>query len=752
MVINVKDSSTEKHNGSPSPSSIPSSNASVGASGDRSVAVGNDITGVVQTGDGAQATILQLEALPTPDSVDARPGLSNVPIRTDLFVGRAAELKRLDAALGRGQAVIQAVHGLGGIGKSTLAARWAATRGHGYYPIRWIIAESPLDVRRGLAELATDLEPALSALLSTEAQAQWALQWLASHTGWLLVMDNVDKLSDIETLLARAPGGKFLITSRSASGWREIPTVPLDVLEEDEAIDLFNRIVSSTGADYLNGASELCGELGYLPLAIEQAAAYLVQNPLISPHAYLQLLSQYPTSMFRKGAEDTNEGRTIARIWHVTLEKVSAKQPLAMDLLRALAWYAPDAIPDAVPSALLDGFADPPEIHEAIGLLIAYSMISADPSTRTYSVHRLVQSFLRSPDPNDPHRAPDLIDKARDLATHLHSVVPDDSEGSSSREIWAGLIPHIDHLFEESVPSKIDALTVLESTGVHLLREGKFSQAVDYLERALSGAIQQLGEEHPWTLTYRHNLASAYQDVHDFRQAIPLYERTLEKREMLLGKDDPETVTTRSNLACSYAQSGDTAQAIPILHQVLEQREQTLGNLHRDTIEARHNLACTYRDAGDQAKAISLFEEVLREANEVLGEDDSHTLTYLHNLATEYSATENLDKAVPMLERALEVNMRMYGEDNHKTLLSKNSLAGAYESIGRQEEAIALWKESLDTAVRLLGEEHPHTRIIRGNLAFAYESEDCTLQDAAQAQTQTDEVSRLPQDEGTSSP
>ena len=57
----------------------------------------------------------------------APPGLANLPVRPGLFVGRAEELARLDAALaGPGGVVVQAVHGLGGIGKSTLAAHWAA--------------------------------------------------------------------------------------------------------------------------------------------------------------------------------------------------------------------------------------------------------------------------------------------------------------------------------------------------------------------------------------------------------------------------------------------------------------------------------------------------------------------------------------------------------------------------------------------------------------------------------------------------
>jgi tetratricopeptide (TPR) repeat protein len=640
-------------------------------------------------------------------------------------------LDQLDAALGTAQAVIHAIHGLGGIGKSTLAAHWTSTREHGYYPLRWITAESALDMQRGLAELATDLEPALAGLLSVEAQAQWAVQWLASHSDWLLILDNVNKLSDIESLLARAPAGRFLITSRSASGWHGMATVPLDVLDEAEAIDLFTRIANPVRPHEPEGVSEICRKLGYLPLAIEQAAAYLAQNPLISPHVYLELLAKYPAAMFQQSAEAADQDRTIAKIWHVTLDKISAKQPLAGDLLRALAWYAPDAIPDVVPSALLDGFADPPEIHSAIGLLTAYSMISADPVARTYSVHRLVQSFLRTPDLKDPHRAPELIDRARDLATHLHSAVPEKGDEPSSQATWTGLIPHIDHLFEESIPDRVDALTVLESTGVHLLKEGKFHQAIGYLERALTGAAQHLGQEHPWTLTYCHNLASAYQDIHDFDRAISLYQMTLEKRELLLGQDDPETVITRSNLACTYALSGDLERAIPMLQQILEYREHTPGGRDRDTLEAQHNLACAYRDAGDHGRAIPLFEQVLETANEVLGGDDPATLTYLHNLATEYSHTENVDRAIPMLEKALEANMRLRGEDHHSTLLSQNSLAGAYESIGLKEQAMHLYNRALETAVRVLGDDHPHTKIIRSNLALADAPHDHSIQDGS---------------------
>jgi hypothetical protein len=420
----MKRPSRERDDQPPRSSTIPAQGIHTEASGDAAVAVGRDVNGIVQIGDGAHAVQFQFGPVPSPHSVEVRPGLNNLPVRTDLFVGRAHELDRLDLALATpGGAVVEVVHGLGGIGKSTLVAHWAATRGHGHYPIRWIVADTPADIQQGLADLASDLEPTLVGGLPTEARAKWGLQWLSTHEGWLLILDNVDRHGDVEPLLARGSGGRFLITSRFASGWRGITTLPLDVLDEAEAIDLFTQIISEGQRD-LEGAAQLCAEVGYLPLAIEQAAAYLAQNPFTTPRAYLDLLSQYPAVMYRQGAEQIDDDRTIARIWRITLDKIAAKQPLATDLLRALAWYATDAIPDIVPEAILDGTADPPDANAAVGMLVAYSMVTADRVSRTYLVHRLVQAFLRTPDLDDPHRTPELIRKARRLAMHLHSALP----------------------------------------------------------------------------------------------------------------------------------------------------------------------------------------------------------------------------------------------------------------------------------------------------------------------------------------
>ena len=334
----------------------------------------------------------------------APPGLANLPARPGLFVGRAHELARLDAALaGPGGVVVQAVHGLGGVGKSTLAARWAAAHASDYALTWWITAATPADIDAGLVALAVALQPALSGVLPLEALGEGAVQWLAAHSGWLLVLDNVTDPADVAPLLARAPAGRYLITSRRATGWHATAVpVRLGVLDPAEAETLLAAILTQDQPRDLDGAAELCAELGFLPLAVEQAGAYLAEVG-VTPREYLGLLARYPAAMYQAAAEGSDAARTIARIWRITLDRL-ADDPLAGQVLRLLGWYAPEA----VPRMLLDGLADPPALLRAVGRLAAYSMLTANAGI--LAMHRLVQAVTRTADPGDPHRDPQAID------------------------------------------------------------------------------------------------------------------------------------------------------------------------------------------------------------------------------------------------------------------------------------------------------------------------------------------------------
>ena len=657
----------------------------VAASAERAAVIGRDNYAPVLTGDHSRAVSLPAEAFRPPAEVAASGGLDNLAVRPGLFVGRRSELDRLDAALATsGEAVVQAVHGLGGIGKSTLAAHWAATRPHGCAPVRWITADTPAGVQQGLADLAGALQPVLTGTLPIEALAEWALQWLAGHTGWLLILDNVSDPADITPLLARTrTRGRFLITSRLATAWHHIPTVRLDVLDEADALDLFTRTATATvlGRD-LDGATELCAELGHLPLAVEQAAAYLAQNPLTTPRAYLALLDEYPAEMYRTGAVGiTQPERTVARIWHLTLDRITTLQPQAADLLRVLAWYAPDQIP----ATLLAGLADPPALNAALGVLTAYSMITPDPATHTLTVHRLVQALARTPDPDDPHRTPHLIDQARTHATtQLDTALPATSNTPATWPTWRTLLPHIDALASHTTQDTDTDTTahLLNETGLFLGNQGLSTRAISHLQRTFTATVRVLGEDHPSTLTSRNNLAGAYRSAGDVGRAITLYEQTFTATVRVLGEDHPSTLTSRNNLASAYESAGDVGRAITLYEQTLTDQVRVLGEDHPSTLAFRNNLAGAYQSAGDLGRAIPLYEQTVTATVRVLGEDHPDTLTSRHNLAHAYQSAGDVGRAIPLYEQTLTDAVRVLGEDHPLTGTVRSNLADAVAERG----------------------------------------------------------------------
>ena len=578
---------------------------------DGSISAHGDISGIASIGNyvtnvqAEHATVLPAEAFRPVNEVAAPPGLINLPVRPDLFIGRDEVLADLRAALtAESGMVVVTVAGLGGIGKSTLAARYAAICSADHALVWWITADTSDAIDAGLAALAVELQPALSRVLPLEALREWAMRWLACHDGWLVVLDNVNHPADIAPLTGRVTTGRFLITSRLATGWHAITSsvVRLDVLSVDNAVELLTRIAPRQA----DGAGELCTELGCLPLAIEQAGAYLAETA-ISPRAYLALLAGYPAAMFESVAATGDTGRTIARIWRVTLDRL-ADDPLTGQILRILAWYAPEP----VPRALLNAVADPPDLHRAIGRLAAYSMLAADEMTIT--VHRLVQAVARIPDTADPHRAPALIDDARTQATTLlDDAIPPAWADPAAWPAWRILLPHIDALADHA-PAGTDTAAMahlLNLTGLFLDNQGATARAIRFVDRALTDQRRVLGEDHPATLTSRNNLAGVYQAAGDLGRAIPLHEQTLTDRRRVLGEDHPDTLASRINLAHAYEAAGDLGRAIPLHEQTLADLRRVLGEDHPATLASRNNLAHAYQAAGDLGRAIPLYEQTL---------------------------------------------------------------------------------------------------------------------------------------------
>lgn len=657
------------------------------------------------------------------EQVSAPAGLSNLPVYPAKFVGREDELAALDAILGQnaGRAVVQALHGLGGVGKSTLAARWAGDHQPPFEPLWWITADTSAALDAGLVGLASALEPTLADALPDEVLRDRAVAWMACHDGWLVVLDNVTVPKEIGWLMARVRTGRFLITSRHSDGWHQVATpIRLDVFAPADAVDLVRAVLTHDPDRQVDseGVETLCAELGYLPLAVEQAAAFCTQTG-ITPVGYLRLLADTPAAMVATVADGADPDRSVARVWRLTLDRLAALAPLAGRVLRVLAWWAPTGIP----RQLLVGLGSEVEVAGAVGRLAAYSMIALEGADEL-RVHPLVQALSRIPDPNDPHRQSADTEEARQIAGQALAEALPRNHAVAEWPAWRKLIPHIDAMYRtgDAGTDTVVIATLYNEAGVFLLDQGDVATATMYRERSYRIHDRILGSDHPRTLTVRSNLAAAYDDAGDFSRAIPIFEQILTERERTLGPDHPDTLSSRNNLAYTYQRAGDENRAIPMLEQTLTDRERILGPDHPQTLTSRNNLAHAYRAIGDLDRAVQLYEQALADTERILGPNDPQTLAARNNVAAAYDYVGDLDRAIPILEQTLTDRERILGTDHPHTLISQNNLAHAYHQVGNVGRATALFERNLTDTERILGPDHPDTLAARNNLANAYQS------------------------------
>ncbi|MFJ4094583.1 FxSxx-COOH system tetratricopeptide repeat protein, partial [Kitasatospora sp. NPDC089913] len=584
----------------------------IDASGPRAIA-GHSI-GNAHTGD---VISLPAEILTAARDVPAPRGLANLP-PVPLCLGRDDALREVRATLTRdnGTAITQTstVHGLGGIGKTTLALAYAHQQRHTYSLVWWINADSPTRLEQSLAALATRLAPTLTRMLSQDSQADWAMAWLQWHPGWLLVFDNVENPTDLNPYLGSLDGGHHLITSRRSTGWpRTIHTLPLGTLHPDEAVDLIcaHAVTGRTPTPRdRQAAHALAADLGHLPLALEQAGAYLAQNPTTGIDTYRRRLP----AKLDKAADGLDAERTIARIWTQTLQDLTARNPLAVDTLHTIAWLAPDNIPV---NLLEDPGTDADDLAEALGLLAAYSMTTLTPNS--ISIHRLLQTVLRTTTPTEPDGSPAGRREAEHALTQALTALPEPTTDPAPE--WDTLIPHLIALAATTPPNHHDhpTATLYVTAAQYLYRQGHEARTVPLREAVLAQCEQALGYTHPDTLASRNNLANAYRDAGDLDRAVPLFEATLTQYEQTLGHTHPDTLIIRNNVANAYESAGNLDRAIPLFETTLIQREQTLGHTHPDTLTSRNDLANAYESAGNLDRAIPLFETTLIQREQTLG-------------------------------------------------------------------------------------------------------------------------------------
>jgi tetratricopeptide (TPR) repeat protein len=613
------------------------------------------------------------------------------------------------------------VHGLGGVGKTQLAIGYLHRHREDYPDGRfWLRADQAATLISDLASLAWLLELPERELLEHELQIEAVLRWLRGHDRWLLVLDNLDQ-QVVETMRHWLPPdlpGHMIITSRSPQGSVRLGLEPLPIAVSSDFL------LRRRGKDDTAAARAIAETVGGLPLALEQAAAYLIENPWRGLADYASLLQSRMAELLREGKPD-DYPLPVASTWDLSFQRIEQKQPAAADLLRLCAFLAPDDIPvtalkaggGELPDGLRSALEDEIASDRVVGALHDYSLI--DRQDDGLRVHRLVQWMVR--ESLDTGQREQWMGTAIRL---LGSVFPGQVEEPAEWPLCARLLPHAQAAFglseeEAAAAAEPEATSwLLDAVGCYLRTRADYALARPLLERALTINDRVLGPDHPTTATGLNNLGLLLQDLGQLEAARPYLERALAIWEKVLGPDHPYTALGHNNLGLLLRDLGPLEAARPYLERALAIREKVLGPDHPDTATSLNNLGLLLRGLGQLEAARPYLERALAIREKVLGPNHPDTAWSLTNLGWLLRGLGQLEAARPYLERALTIWEKVLGPDHPNTAYGLNNLGWLLRGLGQLEAARPYLERALAIREKVLGPDHPTTATSLNNLGW----------------------------------
>ncbi|HEX4496629.1 MAG TPA: tetratricopeptide repeat protein [Thermoanaerobaculia bacterium] len=710
------------------------------------------------------------------------PRLHNLPFSSlgDLLKGRDEELRKLQEGTATAITQAQTLYGLGGIGKTRLAVEHAWRSGDRYDTAFFVVVESPEALHSGLANLA---RPDLLNLPESKAASQKesiaaVLRWLREHDRWLLILDNVDTKDAEQAVVKIVPSlstGRVLITSRIKDWPASIKRQQIETLSLDEAQRfLLERTENdrSRSDEDPKHALRLAEELGGLPLALEQAGAYISHHQM-SLSKYLEELEQERDRMLNWYDGSVMEyPSSVAVTWQKTFQQLS---PTAAAILRLTAFLAPDPIPsemfeegeviveeavrllheetgrEAVNSSMTEGIAE----------LASFSMVTR--KGENFTVHRMVQDALRSRIPEEKQQ--DWIEKALRLVNAFSPADPDDVR---TWPVWDLLRPHstrivgsadtigIVHptarqmdrlsillfaksLYGEAEPLIRRALALNEASYgpehskvsvclndlAQLLKAtNRLAEAEPLMRRALQIDEDSHGPLHPIVAILLNNLAQLLKATNRLAEAEPLMRRALQIDEDSHGPLHPNVARGLNNLAQLLHATNRLAEAEPLMRRALQIDEDSCGPLHPNVARDLNNLALLLQDTNRLPEAEPLMRRALQIDEDSYGPLHPSVARHLYNLAQLLQVTSRLADAEPLMRRALHIDEDSFGQNHPDVARDLNKLASLLKATDRLAEAEPLMRRALQIGEDSYGPQHPNVARDLNNLASLLQDTD----------------------------
>jgi Tfp pilus assembly protein PilF len=644
--------------------------------------------------------------------------LVNAPLRNPAFTGRAEVLEELARRLAAGPVAVVAVRGLGGVGKSQVALEYAyrMCESGQYEMAAWVRADSAVTMAEDLAAMVPLL--GIDADGPTGELAAAVVTALGSRHNWLVVFDNAQAPADLARVL---PGGDghVLITSRTRQWGRIAAQLDLEEFTRAESVAF---VAARSGREEPEAAAELAEELGDLPLALAQAAAY-IDTRSVTVGGYLTLY-QDPVLARRlrdEGLESEEYPASVARTWLLSLAQLSGERPAAVELLRLCAFLDPDNIDLELLAAgaaqagpvLAAALGDRLERVETAGALARASLgtVSAQGRLR---VHRLVQAVTR--DQLDKAQAAAWVRQALGLVS---AVFPGEPWVHSSWPVCASLAPHVESVatYAESYPDlAVQRGSLLGQLGTYLAASAQFGAARATFERALAIFEAAYGPDHPDVTRTLGNLGIVQYQLGEPPTARATFERALAIKEAAYGPDHPDVARTLGNLGNIQYQLGDLPAARTTLERALAIFEAAYGPDHPDVASTLTNLGIVQSMQGELPAARATLERALAMTQAAYGPDHPDVANTLGNLGNVEQQQGELPAARATFERALAIFEAAYGPDHPDVARTLTNLGNVQSLQGELPAARTTLERALAMKQAAYGPDHPEVATTLGNL------------------------------------
>lgn len=408
---------------------------------------------------------------------DSTEKTTNLPRQNHFFCGRENLLTEISAQYAE-DVHIQGLYGMGGVGKTQLALQYAYTHFNEYETIWWINAENKATLQASIFKFLSTLKR-LPKGKNDDSVRETFLRYLDKHNDWLLIYDNAEygTTEEYETLLSyfpQHPQGRILLTTRCANAFENANHTEVAIFKKYEAVQFLQQRTQLN--DVLN-AELLAEQLGYLPLALEYAAAYIRETPGIDCKSYLRKLEHCGIKILDQKVGYQFYKNTVRQAFHITLDKIledieqNCISRSAEQFLKICAFLAPDEINMDIFTQYSNNLPNPVgqvlrselDCDELIRRLTKYSLIQT--VEQDLFIHRLLQEVLI--DEMDLSNREKWIQCVRNVFRDFFSYVRE-IPMKYARPIISSSIPHVQNVLAryvqlcKSMGKKINATDLWE--------------------------------------------------------------------------------------------------------------------------------------------------------------------------------------------------------------------------------------------------------------------------------------------------